>query len=142
MSENYIGRPPGPQAFTFATQAEMEAAAALDKIVAPGMQRYGPGVAKVWARFTMANPPVNLASSGVVSITRTAAGNYTIAFTTPFSSANYCAIASSDSLGGTGNLLACTTNLAVGSVGVVSTGAGFGAPTDGGICNLVCYGDQ
>jgi hypothetical protein len=72
----------------FATQSEMEAASSLVLGVAPGNTVYHPGVAKAWVSFTGATGAV-LESHNVSSVTRTAAGQYTINFTTAFATANY-----------------------------------------------------
>ena len=52
------------------------------------------GIAKAWAQFTGATPPVLNGSFNVSSITRNATGYYTINFTTAMSNINYSAVMS------------------------------------------------
>lgn len=70
-----------------ATQAQQETGSATNVLVTPGRQQFHPSAAKAWANFTSA--AVNNASYNVASITDTAVGNWRVAFTTTFSSANY-----------------------------------------------------
>ena len=50
------------------------------------------GIAKAWVNFAGNNPAVNNASFNVSSITRTAGGQFTIAFTTALSSSSYSSV--------------------------------------------------
>lgn len=63
----------------------------------PSVQQHHPSAAKFWCNFdgslTGTNPPS--AGYNVASVTRNSAGVYTINFNTPFTSSNYCVIASS-----------------------------------------------
>lgn len=73
---------------TAATQAQMETATSTTVFVTPGRTQYHPGVAKAWVTFVGSSGSI-LASSNVASITRNGTGDYTVTFTTAFSSANY-----------------------------------------------------
>jgi len=73
---------------TAASQAEMEAATSTTVFVTPGRAQYHPGAAKAWVTFVGSSAAI-LASSNVTSITRNGTGDYTVNFTTAFSSANY-----------------------------------------------------
>lgn len=78
----------------YATQAEMEARTSNNKMVTPSVMHNHPGVAKAIAVFngTGAVGGVSaLWSYGVSSITKNGTGDYTIAFSTAFSSINYAA---------------------------------------------------
>jgi trimeric autotransporter adhesin len=70
-----------------ATQAEMESQTA-DKYPDASLIKFNPFVAKAWVKFAGATGAIE-ASAGISSVTRSSAGQYTINFTTSFSSANY-----------------------------------------------------
>ncbi len=76
-------------ALAAATQAEMEAASSTTKSVTPGRTQNHPGVAKAWVIFNGTGTVAVLASYNVASITDNGTGDYTVNFTTNFSSANY-----------------------------------------------------
>ena len=70
-----------------ATQAEQEAASSVAVSVTPGRQHYHPCANKGWVRFAV-NGSVN-ASFNVDSVTDTNPGDWTVVWTTDFSTANY-----------------------------------------------------
>lgn len=72
-----------------ATQAQMETGASNDVYVSPGRQKFNPLHPKAWAVFdgTVAGTNAPTAGSGVTSITRNAAGNYTANLAITFSGA-------------------------------------------------------
>jgi hypothetical protein len=72
----------------YASKAQMQAATSTATIVNPAMVQNHPGVAKFWADITGASGAIN-ASYNISSVVRNSTGNYTITFTTPFSSANW-----------------------------------------------------
>jgi hypothetical protein len=72
-----------------ASQAQMEAASATDVLASPGRLRNHPGVAKAWVKFNTAGTIA--ASHNVTSVTKNGTGDWTITFTTAFSSVNYSA---------------------------------------------------
>lgn len=74
-----------------ATQAEQEAGVATNKLVTSGRQHFNPSAAKAWADFTIAGA-VN-AGYNVSSVTDTGTGDWTVNFTTAFSSTNYARLA-------------------------------------------------
>lgn len=74
-----------------ATQSEMETGTAVDRAVVPGRMQHHPGVAKAWVVFQGTGTVTVLASHNVSSVTDNGTGDYTVNFTTPFSSANYVA---------------------------------------------------
>jgi hypothetical protein len=93
-----------------ATQTLMEAAASLVTAVTPGRQHYHPGHPKAWVTFQGSDGTI-LASYNVSTVTRNAAGNYTIDFTTAFSNANYAVTAwAPDLTGGSGSSTVVTAN--------------------------------
>ena len=77
---------------TAASQAEMEAASLNTVPVTPGRAQYHPGMAKAWVNFVGASGVI-AASHNIASVVRNSQGNYTITFTTAFSSASYCMVA-------------------------------------------------
>lgn len=73
-----------------ATQAQMEAGSSTTVFVTPGRTQYHPGVAKAWGVFDGTGTPAYSASYNLdSSITDNGTGDYTISFTTDFSSGNY-----------------------------------------------------
>jgi hypothetical protein len=72
-----------------ATQAEMEAASSTSVSVTPGRVQYHPGVAKAVVKFNGTGTVAILSSYNVSSITDNGVGDYTVNFTTAFSSVNY-----------------------------------------------------
>ena len=68
-----------------ATQAEMEAATA-DKFPDASILHFAPDVAKSWGRFNGVGTPAIVAGHNFASITDNGTGDYTINFTTAFSS--------------------------------------------------------
>ena len=126
-----------------ATQSDQEAGTSNTVAVTPGRQQFHASAAKAWVKF--AGSGVNgaqtiNASYNVSGVSRSAAGTYTVTFTTAFSSANYAAVVTGF-LSGT-VITDQVFSQAAGSTGVFfgvsSTGAGVD-PT-GGI--LVVFGDQ
>lgn len=78
-----------------ASQAEMEAASAVNRIVTPGRLHFHPGVAKCWAMATVSGGVPTLQNSyNVASITDTELGRLTVTIATDFSSANWCCVVS------------------------------------------------
>lgn len=77
-----------------ATQAEMEAASSTTVYVSPGRTQYHPGVAKGWVSFNGTGTVAIGASHNVSSITDNGVGDYTVNWSTPFSSADYAVILS------------------------------------------------
>jgi hypothetical protein len=76
-----------------ASQAQMESASATDVYATPGRTQYHPGVAKAWVVFTSGATPSISASHNVSGVVRNGTGDYTISFTTAFSSATYVCVA-------------------------------------------------
>jgi hypothetical protein len=72
-----------------ATQTELEAGTSLTKYTSPGNQQYHPSAAKGWVRFNGTGTVAIAASYNVSSITDNGVGDWTVNWTTAFSSANY-----------------------------------------------------
>jgi microcystin-dependent protein len=75
-----------------ASQAEMETASSTTVYTSPGRQQFHPGHPKAWVLFDGTGTPSITESYNVTSITDNGTGDYTVTFTTPFSSINYCAV--------------------------------------------------
>jgi hypothetical protein len=79
-------------ALEIAVQSEMETATDVLRAVVPGRQHYHPGSAKAWVKWDGAGTTVD-ASYNVTSITDNGVGDFTVAWATDFSTANYAACA-------------------------------------------------
>lgn len=98
-----------------ATQADMEAQTA-SKVVCADNAKWHPGMPKAWVKFHWTGSAISVdASYGVSGVVRNSQGNYTVSFSTAFSSANYGALVSA----GSSTVPASTTAL----VGTQSAGS-------------------
>ena len=78
-----------------ASQAQQETGSATTVYVTPGRQHFHPSAPKAWVQFDGTAGSISPAASyNVSSITDNGTGDYTVNFTTSFSSANYCAVVS------------------------------------------------
>ena len=122
-----------------ATQANMESAASAGStslIVTPGRLQYHPGVAKGWVRFDgSATSATSAAGYNISHITDNGTGNYTVFWSTSFSSANYA--------------VGHSTNLANSRVASVSANSAqvicldlSGTAADASIVSIFAFGDQ
>lgn len=90
----------------FATQAQMETGSSNVVAVPPGRQHFHQSASKAWVQFDGTGTVTILASYNVTSITDNGTGDYTVNFTTAFSSENYCGAAMAQDTGG--SQLFCT----------------------------------
>lgn len=111
-----------------ATQAQAEADSSTTTYISPGRAKYHPSAAKAWAKWNAAGT-VGLGSN-VSSITDNGAGDWTVNFSTAFSTANYAAAA----IGGLGNLACVANPLSAGASSQTTTAFGikYGAGGDPG----------
>ena len=72
-----------------ASQGEQETGSRTTVFTSPGRQQYHPSAAKAWVLFDGTGTPAITTGYNVSSITDNGVGDYTINFTTSFSSANY-----------------------------------------------------
>ena len=99
-----------------ATQVQQEAGTALTAPVTPGRQQYHPSASKAWVNFNGTGTVAIRASYNVASITDNGTGDYTVNFSTAFSSANYSAVLTSGEQGVTeGIAVFITAGFAAGS---------------------------
>lgn len=126
-----------------ATQAEMETATAVDKTVTPGRVQYNPGVAKAWCFFdgSTAGTFSPTVGNNVASITRNGTGDYTVTFTTAFSSANYVLAGSADDQAGSSMGVVSIRTLAAGSARI-TVYDGTGTLRDKTKIAVIFHGDQ
>lgn len=123
------------------TQTEMEAASSNTVFATPGNVNWHPGVAKAWVNFNGTGTPAVLASHNVdSSITDHGTGEYTISFTTDFSSANY-AYAGIATLAGEMAILTSQTASAAGSKRIYVRHID-GSAKDPTEASLIAFGDQ
>lgn len=78
-----------PTAGSVATQAQMETATDLTAMVTPGRTQYHPGVAKARIKFNGTGVIAINDSYNVTSLTDNGVGDYSVNFTTNFSSGDY-----------------------------------------------------
>lgn len=131
---------------TVATQAQMEAGTNNTATVTPLAVNWHPGVAKAWGRFNGTGTPAFDASYNFdSSITDNGTGDYTISFTTGFSSANYSLVGTA---GGSGNpenarfiIDSASSSPAAGTIRVAVTNTA-NARVDSSIICIVAFGDQ
>lgn len=125
-----------------ATQAEMEAASSSTVFVSPRRVLSSPFAAKVWCKWGVTTTIA--ASAGVSSITDNGAGDWTLNFSTAFSSANYAAVGMTEWDGATQGMFMSIRNggQATGSLRVVSLANFGGALTDPNNNHVACFGDQ
>ena len=72
-----------------ATQAQEETGTAVNVLSTPGRQHFHPLHPKAWCNFNGTGTPGVTVGSGVTSITDNGTGDYTVNWTTAFSTANY-----------------------------------------------------
>lgn len=127
-----------------AVQADMEAGSSTTAPVVPGVFKYHPGVAKVWVKFNgkSTNPITADASYGISgTVTKNATGDYTITFSTAFSSANYCAIGTGGDSGAISGARVTAATYATGTFRFFTVNTGNTA-TDYDFVNVCLYGDE
>tara|TARA_R100001143_G_C3321739_1_gene115137 strand:+ start:72 stop:500 length:429 start_codon:yes stop_codon:yes gene_type:complete len=122
-----------------ATQAEMEAGTALTSFVTPGRTQNHPGVAKAYCKITNAAGAPATGSYNVASGALNGTGDYTMTYTTSFSSVNYTAIAV---CAGGDTRVATVTNLATGTCDVFTFNANADESKEVSDAFFVAFGDQ
>jgi hypothetical protein len=137
MSQGYT------QSFTGASSAQMAAETAANVAVTPSVAKAAPGAAKAWVVFNGTGTPAIGASYNVSSITDHGTGEYTINFTTPFSSANYAATGfGADTSGGGGQVLIFSNTAQTSSACRIKTVNAGGSLIDPNLVSLVFFGNQ
>lgn len=123
-----------------ATKAQMQAGTDPFSPVTPAQANQADGAAKAWAEFNGTGPTLN-AAFNIASLVRNGAGDYTVTFTTPFSSALYVMAGSARTTSGSGDpscMVSALTAPTASAMRVFCVG-GAGDPTQ---VNLVFFGRQ
>ena len=124
-------------ALGIATQAQQETGTSNVVFVTPGRQQYHQSAAKAWCEGSFAGTAS--ASYNVASVTDGGTGIATVNFTTSFSSANFCAVVSTQST--TGITVSRITSKTAGAVRCDFHNLA-GALVDVDAFNVACFGDQ
>ena len=108
--------------------------------VPPDLLRHHPGIAKAWVKFQ--TDGTMDANYNILSITDNGTGDFTVNFTTAFSSANYACVGSV-LISGTAERVVTFDAQVAGSCDLVVTDLN-GAVTDAGVTAIMCsfFGDQ
>lgn len=132
---------------TAAVQADQETGTSTTVAVVPGVQKFHPSACKAWATWGVTSTID--ASFNVSSITDNGAGDWTVNFTTVFSSANYgwqytIQVDEVGTADGSFDEAVKTTGIAAGSLRVVVARnfSGGLALTDDIKNSVACFGDQ
>ena len=128
-----------------AAKADQETATSTTKYVTPAVQQNHPGMPKAWLRMTCSGGTPSIVSSyNVTSITDNGTGDFTVNFTVPFSSANYCGLSYTElAIGANNAVRSCEITSITESAFRFVTTQGSGAAEDNHEYTCwVWYGDQ
>lgn len=124
-----------------ATQAEMETATSTTTYVSPGRTQYHPGVAKAWALFNGTGTPAHVVKHNIdTSITDNGTGDYTVAITTDFSSANFVVVGTGSTITTVTDTIIVPHTLAAGTIRISVRDNGSNVDRDW--IAIAAYGDQ
>lgn len=128
-----------------ASQADMESASGSTQMVTPRRVKDSPFAAKAWCKWGVTTTID--ASAGVSSITDNGTGDWTLNWSTAFSSANYAVVYNIEATGTTYPGLQWFRAIrnggqSAGSVRVMAADAGFGGVADPTKNHVVAFGDQ
>lgn len=131
-------------AIEIAVQSEMETGSSTTLAVVPGRQHYHPSAAKAWVKWGVTTTID--ASYGVSSITDNGTGDWTVNFSTAFSSANYAVAQTCEATGAFNHGVAHAVRSggqATGSVRVIVVdAASSGTLVDPAKNYVAAFGDQ
>lgn len=125
-----------------ATQTEQEAGSSLTARVTPGNQHFHQSAAKAWGKISGAATPVVEASYNVSSAVKNGTANFSVNWTTPFSSANYCVVATGFEDGTGGNVVTCTVRAQTASSVTFVFFNSAGTAVNPDWFNVLAFGDQ
>jgi hypothetical protein len=132
--------------FDAATQAQQETGTSLVVGVTPGRQHYHVSAAKAWIRFDGTGTPTAAASYNISSITDNGTGDYTLNFTTSFSTATsygfVCGVGDDSNLGAENWLINQGQAAPTASAFRLVTGLGGVGQADGSRAFASFFGDQ
>jgi hypothetical protein len=125
-----------------ATQTEMEAVTSNTAMATPLNMKWHPGIAKAWGKFNGSGTPAFDSSYNFdSSITDNGDGDYTLSFTTDFSSANGVAVATAKINGTANGVFSTVQAIAAGTVNLKFLNQSDAA-VDVNPAFVVAYGDQ
>jgi hypothetical protein len=129
-----------------ASQAQMETATSAVTFVSPNAMKWHPGVAKAWAYWhgTETGTITALASLNVANVVRNGEGDYTVNFSTAFSSTAYGGIVFCGQSGGGSDIVAWGSTVAqtVSAFPFRTGSSSVGNFTDAGFITAMFLGDQ
>jgi hypothetical protein len=129
-----------------ATQADMETATDVTKVVTPGRVKFHPGACKVWGNVTNSGGgvPALQASYNMTSIADTGTGQITFTIATDFSSVNWSCTASGKRPGGNSGGYIQQQTKDVGTILIYTFAGGSSTSTfeDWDIIDMQGLGDQ
>jgi len=125
-----------------ATQAEVEAATASDRVPTLDIMHHHPGVAKVWAHVSVSGGVPTLRESyNVTSITDVGSGHLTVTIDTDFANNNWACVVAAEEGGSPSNASIESGSQAVGAISIRNRNSG-GTSTDPNSYQLAGFGDQ
>lgn len=124
-----------------ASQADMETGTSTAVAVVPGVMKYHPGVAKAWVSFNGTGTPSIISSYNVSSITDNGTGDYTINYTTSFSSSTSYAAVANGVISGPSPRWGAPVSYSAGSTQIMTRDAADN-PVDVILATLAAFGDQ
>lgn len=134
----------GTVTVTAASKSDQTTGTSNAVAVTPLHQQDHASAAKAWVAFNASG--TILGSYNVTSVSRTAAGKFTVSFTTAFANTNYAAIVSSENSGNSTDALSpfVTTGTAktASAISVFFLNAAGSAFVDPSVGHLVCFGAQ
>lgn len=125
-----------------ATQADQETASSTAVFVSPGRQQYHPSAAKAWVAYQGTGTPAVLASYNVSSVSRASSANYTVNWSTAFSSGNYAAIVQGNDNGSGAGSFALVETINASSIYLVTVNPSSLAQADASRVCALAFGDQ
>jgi len=127
-----------------ASKSDMQTATSTTTVVTPAQTQNHPGVAKAWCRFSGTATGTNACSAGynVTSVTRNIAGDYSVNFTTAFSSTSYVCAVQARKAGSLVSANWATFDITSASVAEAIVFDSTGTTVDATTVNIACWGAQ
>ena len=122
-----------------ATQSDQETGTSTSVAITPGVQKYHPSAAKAWVLFNGSTNTI-LASYNVSSVTKNATGDYTVNYTTSFSSSNYAVV--STAIDTSIVMYSNSSPYAASSTRIYTVVRAGTSNQDASLISLVAFGDQ
>jgi hypothetical protein len=127
---------------TAATKANQETATSTTTAVTPAVQQYHPSACQAWGQVSHGASPTFFASYNCASVVQNATGDYTITFTTNFTSANFAVMLGGGSQNGASYAFISVSSQTSSTIRVrTSTTQGTFVGTDVDF-SFACFGTQ